>query len=158
MKGTSPSRRSGEVTAYGIKSAMMEIVVFIKTTKREVMSIITIGIDLAKNIFAVHGVNESGKAELVKPKVPRDQLLPLIANLPPCLIGMEACSGAHHWARLFQRHGHTVRLIAPKFVTPYRMTGKRGKNDAADAAAICADNRGQITVSSRVDANQGKLL
>ena len=101
------------------------------------MNIITIGIDLAKNIFAVHGVNESGKAELVKPKVPRDQLLPLIANLPPCLIGMEACSGAHHWARLFMQYGHTVRLIAPKFVTPYRMTGKRGKNDAADAAAIC---------------------
>jgi len=59
------------------------------------MSIITIGIDLAKNIFAVHGVNEQGKAELVKPKVQRDQLLPLIANLPPCLIGMEACTGAH---------------------------------------------------------------
>lgn len=50
---------------------------------------------------------------------------------------MEACSGAHHWARLFQASGHTVRLIAPKFVVPYRMTGKRGKNDAADAAAIC---------------------
>ena len=88
------------------------------------MNIITIGIDLAKNFFAVHGVNESGKAVLVKPKVPRDQLLLLIANLPPCLIGMEACSGAHHWARLFMQHGHTVRLIAPKFVTPYRMTGK----------------------------------
>ncbi len=101
------------------------------------MSIITIGIDLAKTIFAVHGVNESGKAELVKPKVPRDQLLQLISNLPPCLIGMEACTGAHHWARLFRQHGHTVRLIAPKFVTPYRMSGKRGKNDAADAAAIC---------------------
>ena len=56
------------------------------------MTIITIGIDLAKNIFAVHGVNESGHAKLVKPKVSRDQLLPLIANLPPCLIGMEACS------------------------------------------------------------------
>ena len=100
------------------------------------MTIITIGIDLAKNIFAVHGVNESGHAELVKPKVYRDQLLPLIANLPPCTIGMEACSGAHHWARLFRVHGHTVRLMAPKFVTPYRMSGKRGKNDAADAAAI----------------------
>lgn len=101
------------------------------------MSIITIGIDLAKNVFAVHGVNENGRAELVKPKVARDQLLPLIANLPPCLIGMEACSGAHHWARQFRQYGHTVRLIAPKFVTPYRMSGKRGKNDAADAAAIC---------------------
>ncbi|NDY94109.1 IS110 family transposase, partial [Ideonella livida] len=56
---------------------------------------------------------------------------------PPCIIGMEACSGAHHWARLFMAAGHTVRLVAPKFVTPYRMSGKRGKNDAADAAAIC---------------------
>ena len=100
------------------------------------MSIIVIGIDLAKTIFAVHGVNESGKAELVKPRVSREQLLPLIAQLAPCLIGMEACSGTHHWARLFRQHGHTVKLIAPKFVTPYRMSGKRGKNDAADAAAI----------------------
>ena len=57
------------------------------------MNIITIGIDLAKNVFAVHGVNESGKAELVKPKAPRDPLLPLIANLPPRLIGMEDCNG-----------------------------------------------------------------
>ena len=85
------------------------------------MTIITIGIDLAKNVFAVHGVNETGKPELVKPKVLRDQLLPLIANLPACLIGMEACSGAHHWARQFQQYGHTVRLMAPKFVTPYRI-------------------------------------
>ena len=101
------------------------------------MSIITVGIDLAKNVFAVHGVNELGKAELVKPRVARDKLLELIAKLPPCLIGMEACSGAHHWARLFAQHGHSVRLIAPKFVVPYRLSGKRGKNDAADAAAIC---------------------
>ena len=91
------------------------------------MTIITIGIDLAKNIFAVHGVNESGQAELVKPKLSRDQLLPLIANLPPCLIGMEACSGAHHWARLFREYGRTIKLMAPNFVTPYRMSGKRGK-------------------------------
>jgi len=101
------------------------------------MSIITIGIDLAKNVFAVHGVDEDGKVALVKPKVSREQLLPLIVQLPPCRIGMEACSGAHHWARLFRAYGHDVKLIAPKFVTPYRMSGKRGKNDAADAAAIC---------------------
>ena len=101
------------------------------------MSIITIGIDLAKNLFAVHGVDENGKAVLVKPKVAREQLLLLIAQLSPCLIGMEACSGAHYWARLFRTYGHTVKLMAPKFVTPYRMSGKRGKNDAADAAAIC---------------------
>ena len=84
------------------------------------MSIITIGIDLAKNVFAVHGVDENGKAALIKPKVARDQLLLLIANLPPCTIGMEACSGAHHWARLFRQHGHTVKRVAPKFITPYR--------------------------------------
>ena len=67
----------------------------------------------------------------------RGALNALIAALPRCTIGIEACSGAHHWARQFQAHGHTVRLIAPKLVTPYRMSGKRGKNDAADAAAIC---------------------
>ncbi len=101
------------------------------------MSIITVGIDLAKNVFAVHGVDENGKAALVKPKVPRDKLLELVAQLAPCLIGMEACSGAHHWARQFRQFGHTVKRMAPKLVTPYRMSGKRGKNDAADAAAIC---------------------
>jgi transposase len=108
-----------------------------KPRKGKSMSIITVGIDLAKNIFAVHGVDENGKAVLVKPKVAREQLLSLIVQLSPCLIGMEACSGAHHWARLFRTYGHTVKLIAPKFVSPYRMSGKRGKNDAADAAAIC---------------------
>ena len=101
------------------------------------MPIVTVGIDLAKNVFAVHGVDASGKPALVRPSVARDKLLELIANLPPCLIGMEACSGAHHWAREFARHGHSVRLMAPKFVAPYRLLGKRGKNDAADAAAIC---------------------
>ena len=101
------------------------------------MNIITVGIDLAKHIFAVHGVSETGQAVLIKPKVARDQLHTLVAQLPPCRIGMEACTGAHHWARLFSQHGHTVKLMAPKFVAPYRMAGKRGKNDANDAAAIC---------------------
>ena len=101
------------------------------------MAILYVGIDLAKNVFAVHGVNEAGQPELVRPSVPRAKLLELIAALPPCTIAMEACSGAHHWARQFQAHGHTVKLMAPKFVAPYRLSGKRGKNDAADAAAIC---------------------
>jgi transposase len=101
------------------------------------MTIATLGIDLAKNVFAVHGVDRAAKAVLIKPRVMRDQLAALIAQLPPCLIGMEACSGAHHWARMFQQHGHTVKLMAPKLVAPYRMSGKQGKNDAADAAAIC---------------------
>jgi len=101
------------------------------------MAIIATGIDLAKNVFAVHGVNETGTVLLRQPKVARGKLNALVASLPPCVIGIEACSGAHHWARQFQAHGHTVRLMAPKLVTPYRMSGKRGKNDAADAAAIC---------------------
>jgi transposase len=101
------------------------------------MSIIAIGLDLAKNVFAVHGIDEAGKAVLIKPAVKRDALLQMIAKLPPCLIGMEACSGAHHWARQFQAFGHTVRLMAPKFVAPYRLSGRKGKNDAADAQAIC---------------------
>ncbi len=101
------------------------------------MTIATLGIDLAKNVFAIHGVDKVGKAVLIRPRVMRDQLAALIAQLPPCLIGMEACSGAHHWARVFQQHGHTVKLMAPKLVAPYRMSGKQGKNDAADAAAIC---------------------
>jgi transposase len=101
------------------------------------MTIVTVGIDLAKNVFAVHGVDEGGKPALVHPNVPRPKLLELIAALPSCLIGMEACSGAHHWAREFAQCGHTERLMAPKFVAPYRLSGKHGKNDAADSAATC---------------------
>jgi len=101
------------------------------------MAVATVGIDLAKNVFAVHAVGESGLVELRRPEVRRAKLLELVASLPPCLIGMETCSGAHHWAREFEKHGHTVRLMAPKFVAPYRMAGKRGKNDANDAQAIC---------------------
>lgn len=101
------------------------------------MTIVTLGIDLAKNVFALHGVDATGRVVVQRPSVARGKLLQAVAALPPCLIGMEACSGAHHWARLFQAHGHTVHLMAPKFVAPYRLSGKKGKNDAADAAAIC---------------------
>jgi transposase len=101
------------------------------------MAIVFVGIDLAKNVFAVHGVDEHGKPALVRPTVARARLHEPIAALPPCTVAMQACTGAHHWARLFSACGHTVRLIAPKFVAPYRMSGVRGKNDAADAAAIC---------------------
>lgn len=101
------------------------------------MAILTVGIDTAKSVFAVHAVDAAGKVQLRQPKVARARLVALVSALPPCTIGIEACSGAHHWARQFQAHGHTVKLMAPKLVTPYRMSGKRGKNDAADAAAIC---------------------
>ena len=114
------------------------------------MAIVSVGIDLAKNVFAVHGVDESGKPALVRPSVPRTRLLELIASLPPCLIGMEACSGAHHWAREFEKLGHTVRLMAPKFVAPYRLSGKRGKNDDLDAQnAAHAAFAGKRTVTPR---------
>lgn len=101
------------------------------------MNILTVGIDTAKNVFAVHGVDAAGQVQLRQPRVPRAKLTALIASLPPCTIGMEACTGAHHWARQFAAHGHSVRLMAPKLVSPYRRSGKRGKNDAADAAATC---------------------
>lgn len=97
------------------------------------MQITTVGIDLAKNVFQVDGVNEHGKATLRK-RLRRDQVALFFANLPSCVIGMEACAGAHHWARKLQALGHTVRLIAPQFVKPYV---KSNKNDAADAEAIC---------------------
>lgn len=96
-------------------------------------NVTTVGIDLAKNVFAVHGVDAAGRVVLRR-TVRRGKLLELIAQLPTCLIGMEACSGAHEWARQFARFGHPVRLMAPKFVAPYR---KSGKNDDNDAAAIC---------------------
>jgi transposase len=97
------------------------------------MKITTIGIDLAKSVFAVHGVNEHGR-EVLKKVLKRDQVAKFFANLQPCLIGMEACGSAHHWARKLQGFGHDVRLIAPQFVKPYVKTNK---NDAADAEAIC---------------------
>ncbi len=97
------------------------------------MQITTIGIDLAKNVFQVHGANEHGKPVLRK-QLKRDQVVVFFSNLSPCLIGMEACGGAHHWARKLQALGHTVKLIAPQFVKPYV---KSNKNDVADAEAIC---------------------
>lgn len=97
------------------------------------MNVTTVGIDLAKNIFQVHGVNEHGKSVLKK-QLKRHQMATFFANLPPSLVGMEACGGAHFWARKLQALGHTVRLMAPQFVKPYVKTNK---NDMADAEAIC---------------------
>ena len=88
---------------------------------------------MAKNVFQVHGVDEHGKTVLRK-QLKREQMALFFANLPTCLIGMEACGSAHHWARKLQSLGHTVRLVAPQFVKPYVKTNK---HDAADAEAIC---------------------
>ena len=95
--------------------------------------ITTIGVDLAKNVFQVHGEDDRGRCILRK-KLPRTRFLEFFANLEPCLIGMESCGSSHHWARELASLGHEVRLIAPQYVKPYV---KRGKTDAADAEAIC---------------------
>jgi len=97
------------------------------------MKIKTIGLDLAKNVFQVHGVDEQGKTVLKK-TLKRSQVLPFFANLPACLIGLEACASAHYWARKLSEFGHTVKLMAPQFVKPYVKTNK---HDAADAEGIC---------------------
>jgi hypothetical protein len=97
------------------------------------MNVTTIGIDLAKNVFQIHGVDPHGHAVLRK-RLKRAQLFTFFANLRPCLIGMESCCGSHFFARRLEGFGHTVKLIAPQFVKPYVKTNK---NDAADAEAIC---------------------
>src|SRR4030065_630341 len=97
------------------------------------MKITTIGIDLAKEVFQIHGVDTHGKAALRK-QLRRSEIAKFFANLEPCLIGMEACGSAHHWARKLGEFGHTVKLMAPQFVKPYVKTNK---NDMADAEAIC---------------------
>ena len=95
--------------------------------------ITTVGIDLAKSVFTVHGVDAAGHTVLRK-TVRREKLMELIAALPPCLIGLEACGGAHEWARKFAGHGHRVGIMMARFVAAYR---KNSKNDGNDAEAIC---------------------
>ena len=97
------------------------------------MKITAVGIDLAKNVFAIHGVDERGKV-MVRKQLKRAEVAKFFANLPPCLIGMEACASAHYWARKLMAFGHTVKLMAPQFVKPYVKTNK---SDARDAEAIC---------------------
>jgi transposase len=97
------------------------------------MEITTVGLDLAKRVFQVHAVDASGTVVLRK-ALRRAQVLPFFTKLPPCLVGIEACGTSHHWARELIALGHEVRLMPPAYVKPYV---KRGKNDAADAEAIC---------------------
>lgn len=97
------------------------------------MQVTTLGIDVAKNVFQLHGVDAQGHPVLRK-RVSRSALPRFLANLAPCLIGIEACGSAHHWARRFSAMGHRVRLISPQFVRPYVKTNK---NDGNDAEAIC---------------------
>ena len=97
------------------------------------MKITRVGLDIAKQVFQVHGVDEQGKARVGR-QLARGKVLEFFVQLPPCLIGIEACASAHYWGRELTKLGHTVKLMAAQFVIPYR---KRGKNDANDAEAIC---------------------
>lgn len=97
------------------------------------MNVTTIGLDIAKNVFQIHGADAKGRM-VFKKRLSRGKVLSFFANLPPCLIGMEACAGAHYWARELQALGHEVRLMPPQYVKPYV---KRNKHDQADAEAIC---------------------
>ena len=97
------------------------------------MKIETLGIDLAKSVFHLYGVDAYGKA-LMKKRLSRKKLLEFMANLAPCRIGMEACGGAHYWSRAFRKLGHEVKLLPPQYVKPYVKTNK---NNYSDAEAIC---------------------
>ena len=97
------------------------------------MQVSTIGLDIAKNVFQVHGVDAAGKTVITR-QLRRGQVIGYFEKLPPCLVGMEACATAHHWARELTKLGHTVRLMPASYVKAYV---KRSKNDAADAAAVC---------------------
>ena len=119
------------------------------------MKVTIVGIYLAKNVFSMHGIDEHGKAVL-KRTVSRGKVLEVMAGIGPCLVGVEACSGAHHWERELGKLGHTVRLMAPRFVAPYR---KSGKNDGNDAEAICeAVSRPSMRFVAVKSAEQQALL
>lgn len=119
------------------------------------MKLTTIGIDLAKNVFQIHGVDECGKV-VVRKQLKRQQMLPFFANLTACRIGMEACGSAHYWARKLEALGHTVKMMAPQFVKPYVKTNK---NDAADAEGICeAVSRPNMRYVAAKTADQQAIL
>ncbi len=119
------------------------------------MDITTIGLDLAKTVFQVHGSDGEGRPVLRR-KLRRGKVLAFFAGLPSCLIGMEACASAHYWARELQALGHEVRLIPPQYVRPFVKTNK---NDAADAEAICeAVTRPTMRFAPAKSAEQQSVL
>ena len=120
------------------------------------MQITTIGLDIAKNVFQVHGI-DANETVVVRKRLRRSQVLAFFKALPPCLIGMEACATAHYWARELTKLGHEVRLMPAKDVKAYV---KRNKNDAADAEAICEAVRRPTMrfVQVKSAEQQGRLM
>jgi transposase len=119
-------------------------------------TVTTIGLDIAKSVFQVHGVDAEGKV-VIRRQLKRRYVLAFFQKLPPCLIGIEACASSHHWSRELQALGHTVRLMPPAYVKPYV---KRQKNDATDAEAICeAVTRANMRfVSTKTPEQQSGLV
>jgi transposase len=121
-------------------------------------TIMRLGLDLAKSVFVVYGVDERDKCQLRR-QLRRAEVLNFFAKLEPCLVGMEAGSGAHYWARELCALGHDARIIDPRLVIPYRSQGRTGKNDSNDAAAICeAVGRPQMRFVPLKDADQQAVL
>src|SRR5262245_40538819 len=118
------------------------------------MQISTLGIDIAKNVFQVHGV-DAAEQVVLKKQLRRGQVLEFVGKLPPCLIGIEACATSHHWAREFRRLGHDVQVMPPGYVKAYV---KRSKNDAADAAICEAVRRPSIRFVPIKNAEQQAAL
>ena len=119
-------------------------------------TVTTIGLDIAKSVFQVHGVDAEGKV-VIRRQLKRRYVLAFFQKLPPCLIGIEACASSHHWSRELQALGHIVRLMPPAYVKPYV---KRQKNDATDAEAICeAITRANMRfVSTKTPEQQSGLV
>ncbi len=133
----------------------MEFGFELQTEGASTMDITTIGFDLAKTVFQVHGADSEGRPVLRR-KLRRGKVLAFFAGLPSCLVGMEACASAHYWARELQALGHKVRLIPPQYVRPFVKTNK---NDAADAEAICeAVRRPTMRFAPAKSAEQQSVL
>ena len=140
---------------HGVMCARMEFGFELQTEGASAMDITTIGFDLAKTVFQVHGADGEGRAVLRR-KLRRGKVLAFFAGLPSCLVGMEACASAHYWAREIQALGHEVRLIPPQYVRPFVETNK---NDAADAEAICeAVTRPTMRFAAAKSAEQQSVL
>lgn len=121
-------------------------------------NVTTLGIDLAKNVFQLHGTDSKGKCVLRK-RLSRDKLLEFLATLRPCLIGIEACGSAHYWARQFKELGHTVKMMSPQFVKPYIQNNKNDENDAAGIAeAVTRPNMKYVAITALPKYNEPSII
>jgi transposase len=142
----------------GFVMSQNEFCTFIQIKWRVHMkNIKVLGIDLAKNVFQIHGTNEKGKCVLKK-KLTRAKLMEFMSNLSPCLVGIEACGSAHYWSRLFKQMGHTVKMMAPQFVKPYVQSNKNDQNDARGIAEAVTRPNMKFVPSKTIEQQDILLL